>query len=86
MNKHLAALQDFYFWRGLVAPQGVKRHPVPCRARGRSRRWPSSGTCRPLGAWPVARDRATALLPLYAGSRIAEIAALDVPDVHLTAR
>ena len=25
-NKHLAALQDFYVWRGLGPPQGVKRH------------------------------------------------------------
>ena len=35
---------------------------------------------------PVARDRAIALLPLYAGTRIAEIAALDVADVQLSAR
>jgi site-specific recombinase XerC len=34
----------------------------------------------------VTRDRAIALLPLYAGTRIAEIAALDVADVRLSAR
>ena len=28
VNKHLAALQDFYVWRGLGQPQGVKRHQV----------------------------------------------------------
>jgi hypothetical protein len=27
VNKHLAALQDFYLWRGLGPPQGVRRHP-----------------------------------------------------------
>jgi site-specific recombinase XerD len=37
-------------------------------------------------AWPSARDRAIALLPLYAGTRIAEIAALDTGDVRLSAR
>lgn len=39
-----------------------------------------------MEAWPSARDRAIALLPLYAGTRIAEIAALDVDDVRLSAR
>lgn len=37
-------------------------------------------------AWPSARDRAIALLPLYAGTRIAEIRGLDVADVRLSAR
>jgi integrase len=32
VNKQLAALQDFYVWRGLGPPQGVKRHPVPRHA------------------------------------------------------
>ena len=32
VNKHLAALQDFYVWRGLGQPQGVKRHRVLRRA------------------------------------------------------
>jgi hypothetical protein len=32
VNKHLAALQDFYTWRGLGPPQGVRRHPVPRHA------------------------------------------------------
>ena len=32
VNKHLAALQDFYIWRGLGQPQGVKRHQVPRHA------------------------------------------------------
>lgn len=37
-------------------------------------------------AWASARDRAIALLPLYAGARVAEIRALDVTDVRLSAR
>jgi integrase/recombinase XerC len=41
---------------------------------------------RAFEAWPNVRDRAIALLPLYAGTRIAEIAALDVADVRLSAR
>jgi hypothetical protein len=32
VNKHLAALVDFYTWRGLGQPQGVKRHQVPRHA------------------------------------------------------
>jgi hypothetical protein len=32
VNKHLAALQDFYAWRGLGPPQGVRRHQVPRHA------------------------------------------------------
>ena len=41
---------------------------------------------RAVEACPRARDRAIALLPLYAGTRIAEIGALDVTDVRLSAR
>ena len=41
---------------------------------------------RVVGAWPSVRDRAIALLPLYAGTRIVEIRALDVADVRLSAR
>ena len=86
VNKHLAALGDFYTWRGLGPPRGVRRHPVPRHApraldpRARLR------YLRAVEAWPSARDRAIALLPLYAGTRIAEIAALDVADVRLSAR
>ena len=41
---------------------------------------------RAVEAWPAARDRAIALLPLYAGIRIAEVAVLDLADVRLSAR
>ena len=86
VNKHLAALQDFYTWRGLGQPQGVKRHQVPRHAPKALDPRAKLRYLRAVEAWPIARDRALALLPLYAGTRIAEIAALDVTDVRLSAR
>ena len=86
VNKHLAALQDFYLWRGLGAPQGVKRHQVPRHAPKALEPRAKLRYLRAVEVWPSARDRALALLPLYAGTRIAEITALDVADVRLSAR
>jgi len=86
VNKHLAALQDFYLWRGLGPPQGVRRHPVPRHAPKALDPRAKLRYLRAVEAWPGARDRALALLPLYAGTRIAEIRALDVADVRLSAR
>ena len=86
VNKHLAALQDFYVWRGLGQPQGVTRHQVPRHAPRALDVRAKLRYLRAVEAWPSARDRAIALLPLYAGLRIAEVAALDVADVSLTAR
>jgi site-specific recombinase XerC len=86
VNKHLAALQDFYVWRGLGQPQGVKRHQVPRHAPKALEPRAKVRYLRAVEAWPGARDRAIALLSLYAGTRIAEIRALDVADVRLSAR
>ena len=86
VDKHLAALTDFYTWRGLGQPQGVKRHKPPPRAPRALDPRAKLRYLRAVEACPQARDRAIALLPLYAGTRIAEIAALDVPDVRLSAR
>jgi site-specific recombinase XerD len=86
VNKHLAALADFYTWRGLGQPRGVKRHQVPRHAPKALDPRAKLRYLRAVEAWPSARDRAIALLPLYAGTRIAEIAALDIPDVSLSAR
>ena len=86
VNKHLAALQDFYTWRGLGQPQGVMRHQVPRHAPKALDPRAKLRYLRAVEAWPDARDRAIALLPLYAGARIAEVAALDVADVRLSAR
>jgi site-specific recombinase XerC len=84
--KLLAALQDFYVWRDLGQPQGVRRHQVPRSAPQALDPPAKLRYLRAVEAWPIARDRALALLPLYAGTRIAEIRALDVADVRLTAR
>jgi site-specific recombinase XerD len=86
VNKALAALADFYTWRGLGQPQGVKRHQVPRHAPTALGPRAKLRYLRAVEACPSARDRAIALLPLYAGTRMAEIAALDVTDVRLSAR
>jgi len=86
VNKHLAALQDFYVWGGLGQPRGVKRHQVPRHAPKALEPRAKTRYLRAVEAWPNTRDRAIALLPLYAGTRIAELAALDVADVRLSAR
>ena len=86
VNKHLAALQDFYVWRGLGPPRGVRRDPVPRHAPRALDPRAKLRYLRAVEAWPGARARAIALLPLYAGTRIAEIRALDVADVRLSAR
>ena len=86
VNKHLAAIQDFYVWRGLGQPRGVKRHQVPRHAPKALEPRAKLRFLRAVEACPSARDRAVALLPLYAGTRIAEISTLDVGDVRLSAR
>lgn len=86
VNKHLAALQDFYTRRGLGQPQGVRRHQVPRHAPRALGPRAKKRYLRAVEACPSARDQAIALLPLYAGTRIAEMAALDVADVRLSAR
>ncbi|MGH9066359.1 MAG: tyrosine-type recombinase/integrase [Acidimicrobiales bacterium] len=40
----------------------------------------------PIRACPSPRDQALALVPFYAGARIAEVVALDLDDVRLSAR
>jgi hypothetical protein len=73
-------------WRGLGQPQGIKRHQVPRQAPKALDPRAKLRYLRAVEACPSARDRAIALLPLFAGTRIAEIAALDVADVRLSAR
>jgi hypothetical protein len=68
VNKHLAALQDFYVWRGLGPPQGVRRDQVPRHAPKALAPRAKLRYLRAVEAWPGARDRAIALLPLYAGT------------------
>lgn len=86
LNKNLAAIADFYAWRGLGAPQGVKRHEVPRHAPKAMAPKAKLRYLRAIEACPSARNRLIALLPLYAGLRVSEIAALNVGDIRLSAR
>ncbi len=74
VNKHLAALQDFYVWRGLGQPLGVKRHQVPRHA---PKALDPRAKLRYLRAWrrgraPVtARSRCCRCMPAPASPRSA---------------
>src|SRR6266545_6649510 len=59
------------------------RMPYPARSSTR-RRSAICERCKQARSSP--RDRALALVPFYAGARIAETVALDVDDVRLSAR
>jgi integrase/recombinase XerC len=85
VNKAMAALDDFYAWRGL-GPASVKRQELPARAPRALSPRAMTRYLRAVEACPSARDRAIALLPFYAGLRVSEVAALDVDDVRMSAR
>lgn len=85
INNALAAVDDFYTRAGL-GPAAAERLDLPTVA-------PRALTGRAVTRWLRAanavddpRDRALALTPFYAGARIAEVVALDVDDVRLSAR
>jgi site-specific recombinase XerC/DNA-binding CsgD family transcriptional regulator len=84
-NNALAALDDFYVRRSM-GKAGIARDDLPKSApraldENAQIRW-----IRAVTSWPRKRDRALALLPLYAGLRIGDAVALDVDDVRLSAR
>jgi site-specific recombinase XerD len=85
LNGTLAALDDFYERRGQGRPR-VAREDVTRRTAPRA--LTDRDTRRYLRAVEQAdpRDRAVALLPLWAGLRIGEVVGLDVEDVALSAR
>jgi integrase/recombinase XerC len=85
VNNALAAVDDFYTRAGL-GPAAAERLDLPGVApralTGKAvLRW-----LRAANAVDNTRDRALALTPFYAGARIAEVVALDVDDVRLSAR
>jgi len=85
VNNTLAAVDDFYTRAGL-GPAAADRLDLPaCAPRAlngkAALRW-----LRAIAAHPAPRDRVLALLPFYAGLRIAETVALDLDDVALSAR
>ena len=84
VNAHLTAVDDFYRRRGL-GPAAVGREDLPKAApraldRRAQLRWLRHAELAPP------RDRALALTGFYAGTRIGETVALDVGDLHLSAR
>jgi site-specific recombinase XerD len=86
VNKILAALNDFYVSRNLGKIENVKRQQVQQHAPKALDERGAKRFLRAVEACPSARDRAIALTPFYAGARIAEVAALDVEDVKISAR
>lgn len=85
VNGALAAVDDFYLRRGL-GPARAKRVGVPASAPRALGPKAQVRYLRAVQACGSARDRALALVPFYAGTRIAETVALDLDDVRLSAR
>lgn len=85
VNNALAAVDDFYVRRGL-GPASAKRAEVPATAPRALGPKAQIRYLRAVQACPSLRDRALALVPFYAGTRIAETVGIDVDDVRLSAR
>jgi len=85
VNNALAAVDDFYIRRGLGAAS-AKRAEIPDAAPRALDHKAQIRYLRAVQARSSPRDRALALVPFYAGARIAETVALDVDDVRLSAR
>lgn len=85
VNKTMAGLDDFYARRG-IGKGKVKRQEIPAGAPRALSPRAFTRYLRAVEACPSARDRAIALLPLYAGLRVSEVAGLDVDDITMSAR
>lgn len=85
VNNALAAVDDFYIRRGL-GPGSAARVETPVTAPRALDKRAQIRYLRAVEACPSPRDQALALVPFYAGARIAEIVALDVNDIHRSAR
>jgi integrase len=85
VNNALAAVDDLYIRRGL-GPANAKRMEIPKAAPRALDRRAQIRYLRAVQACSSPRDLALALVPFYAGARIAETVALDVDDVRLSAR
>jgi site-specific recombinase XerD len=85
INNALAAVDDFYTRRGL-GPAAADRLALPRTAPKALEHKAALRWLRAIQAHPTTRDRVLALLPFYAGLRIAETVRLDLDDVHLSAR
>jgi len=85
VNNALAAVNDLYIRRGL-GPAKAARVEIPDTAPRALDKRAQVRFLRAVQACPSPRDQALALLPFYAGARIAEVVALDVDDIRLSAR
>jgi integrase len=85
VNNALAAVDDFYIRRGL-GPARAARAEIPDAAPRALDGRAQIRYLRAVQARPSPRDQALALVPFYAGARIAEVVALDVDDVARSAR
>lgn len=83
INNTLAALDDFYTRRRL-GPAAADRLDLPTQAPRALNAKAALRWLRAIHDHPAPRDRVLALLPFYAGLRIAEAVGLD--DVRLSAR
>jgi site-specific recombinase XerD len=85
INNTLAALDDFYTRCGL-GPAAADRLDLPTQAPRALDAKAALRWLRAIQDHPTPRDRVLALLPFYAGLRIAEAVGLDIDNVHLSAR
>jgi site-specific recombinase XerD len=85
VNNALAAVDDLYIRRGL-GPANAKRAEIPAAAPRALDQRAQIRYLRAVQACASPRDKALALVPFYAGARIAETVALDLDDVALSAR
>jgi integrase/recombinase XerC len=85
VNAHLAALDHFFTHRGL-GPVQVRRDTTPKLAPQALDAREQKRFLRAVEIRRLARDRAIGRLLFYSGLRVAELVALDVDDVPLSAR
>ncbi|MDQ3677684.1 MAG: tyrosine-type recombinase/integrase [Actinomycetota bacterium] len=85
VNNALAAIDDLYIRRGL-GPASATRADLPKAAPKALSKRAVVRFLRAVETRHSRRDQALALIPFYAGARIAEIVGLDVDDVQLSAR
>lgn len=79
------AIDDLYIRLG-HGPANAKRAEIPAAAPRALDPRAQIRYLRAVEASPSPRDRALALIPFYAGARLAETVALDLDDIRLSAR
>jgi site-specific recombinase XerD len=85
VNNALAAVDDLYTRCG-IGPANASRVEVPAAAPRALGERAQVRYLRAVAARASPRDQALALVPFYAGARIAETANLDTDDLRLSAR